>query len=123
MKVKIKLKNTKMEYSKINSIGELKESGWVSKSIKDELRDNLILSRKNNVNLFSQIHGYDETVIPDLERAILSKHDINFLGLRGQAKTKIARSLVSLLDEFIPVIKGSVSVSYTHLTLPTNREV
>ena len=97
-----------MEYSKINSIGELKESGWVSKSIKDELRDNLILSRKNNVNLFSQIHGYDETVIPDLERAILSKHDINFLGLRGQAKTKIARSLVSLLDEFIPVIKGSV---------------
>ena len=97
-----------MEYSKINSIGELKDSGWESKSIKDELRDNLILSRKNNVNLFSQIHGYDETVIPDLERAILSKHDINFLGLRGQAKTKIARSLVSLLDEFIPVIKGSV---------------
>tara|TARA_B100001113_G_scaffold240576_1_gene197835 strand:+ start:2279 stop:2524 length:246 start_codon:yes stop_codon:yes gene_type:complete len=78
-----------MEYSKINSIGELKESGWESKSIKDELRDNLILSRKNNVNLFSQIHGYDETVIPDLERAILSKHDINFLGLGDRLRQKL----------------------------------
>jgi len=97
-----------MDTSKIKTIADLKNSGWKSKTIKDELRDNLINSKKNNIDIFSGIHGYEDTVIPDLERAILSKHDINLLGLRGQAKTKIARNLVDLLDEFIPVVEGSV---------------
>ena len=96
-----------MDYLNIKSLGELKKSNWVSKSIKDELRDNLISIKKEGKKVFSEIHGYEETVLPDLERAILSKHDINFLGLRGQAKTKIARKLVDLLDEHIPVITGS----------------
>ncbi len=93
---------------KIKTLGELKDSNWKSKTIKDELRDNLIENKKNKIDIFSDIHGYDDTVIPDLERAILSKHDINFLGLRGQAKTRIARKLVELLDEYIPIIEGSV---------------
>jgi magnesium chelatase subunit I len=97
-----------MEYLKITSLAILKNSGWKSKSIKDELRDNLIRYKKEKKDIFTDIHGYEETVIPDLERAILSKHDINFLGLRGQAKTKIARELVELLDEYIPIVKGSV---------------
>ena len=79
-----------MDYLKIKTFGELKKSNWISKSIKDEMRDNLISSKKEGRDVFSEIHGYQDTVIPDLERAILSKHDINFLGLRGQAKTKIA---------------------------------
>ena len=94
--------------TRINTLGELKDSNWKSKRIKDELRDNLIKNKKNKIDIFSDIHGYNDTVIPDLERAILSKHDINFLGLRGQAKTKIARKLVELLDEYIPIIDGSV---------------
>ena len=97
-----------MDRSKLKTIADLKSYGWESKTIKDELRDNLINSKKNKVDVFSGIHGYSETVIPDLERAILSKHDINFLGLRGQAKTKIARNLVELLDEYIPIVEGSV---------------
>ena len=90
------------------TLGELKNLNWRSKTIKDELRDNLIENKKNQINIFNDIHGYDDTVIPDLEKAILSKHDINFLGLRGQAKTRIARKLVELLDEYIPIIEGSV---------------
>ncbi|MFL2996843.1 MAG: AAA family ATPase [Cytophagales bacterium] len=97
-----------MEYLKITTLAALKNSGWKSKSIKEELRDNLIKYKKEKKDIFTDIHGYEETVIPDLERAILSKHDINFLGLRGQAKTKIARELVELLDEYIPIVKGSV---------------
>lgn len=97
-----------MDRSKLKTIADLKSYGWESKTIKDELRDNLINSKKNKVDVFCGIHGYSETVIPDLERAILSKHDINFLGLRGQAKTKIARNLVELLDEYIPIVEGSV---------------
>ena len=96
-----------MDYSKINTLGKLKKINWISKSIKDELRDNLIKVKKEGKKIFSDIHGYEETVLPDLERAILSKHDINFLGLRGQAKTKIARKLIDLLDEYIPVVEGS----------------
>ncbi len=92
---------------RIKNLGELKASGYVSKSIKDELRENLIKRLQNKENPFAGIWGYDETVIPDIERAILSKHNINLLGLRGQAKTKIARLMVNLLDEYIPIIEGS----------------
>ena len=91
----------------IKTLGELKTSGYQSKSIKDELRDNLIENIKNKVTTFEGIHGYENTVIPELERAILSRHNINLLGLRGQAKTRLARMMVKLLDEYIPVVEGS----------------
>ncbi len=96
-----------MNIQKIKTLKQLTEAGYVSKPIKDELRDNLMLKIKNNKSLFNTIHGYEHTVIPQLQRAILAKHNINLLGLRGQAKTKIARSLVALLDEYIPIVKGS----------------
>ena len=96
-----------MDKPKIKNIKALKASGYKPKSIKDELRDNLSKLIKSGKPSFSNIHGYENTVIPDLERAILSKHNINFLGLRGQAKTRLARMMVQLLDEWVPVIKGS----------------
>ncbi|MEO9872816.1 sigma 54-interacting transcriptional regulator [Ekhidna sp.] len=92
---------------KINTLGELKNSGYESVSIKEELRANLVKTRKAGENIFEGIWGYEDTVIPDVERAILSRHNINFLGLRGQAKTRMARMMTRLLDEYIPVIKGS----------------
>ena len=96
-----------MKINLIKTIGELKQSGYKSKSIKDELRDNLINFLKENKNPFEEIIGFDDTVIPDLQTAVLSRHDILFLGLRGQAKTKIARLMINLLDEYIPVVEGS----------------
>ena len=96
-----------MNITTIQSLGALKETGYQPKSIKDELRDNLINKIKNKETIFTGVHGYENTVIPELERAILSRHNINFLGLRGQAKTRLARLMVNLLDEYIPVIKGS----------------
>ncbi|APY09327.1 magnesium chelatase [Winogradskyella sp. J14-2] len=96
-----------MKKNKITTLGELKQSGYQPKSIKDELRDNLIANIKNKKNTFEGIHGYENTVIPELERAILSRHNINLLGLRGQAKTRLARMMVNLLDEYIPVVEGS----------------
>ena len=91
----------------LKTLGELKKSGYRPKSIKDELRDNLIDKLRKKEPVFSGIWGYEETVIPDLERAILAGHDINLLGLRGQAKTRLARLMVNLLDEYVPVIEGS----------------
>ncbi|MBV7268595.1 magnesium chelatase [Winogradskyella luteola] len=96
-----------MKIETIKTLGELKKAGYQSKSIKDELRDNLIENIKNKVTTFKGIHGYENTVIPELERAILSRHNINLLGLRGQAKTRLARMMVNLLDEYIPVVEGS----------------
>ncbi|MGB0523296.1 MAG: magnesium chelatase [Flammeovirgaceae bacterium] len=100
-------KLTSDQLLKITTLGELKAAGYQSQSIKHELRYNLIQKLKNKENAFFGIHGYEETVIPDLQRAILSMHDINLLGLRGQAKTKIARLMITLLDEYIPAIAGS----------------
>jgi magnesium chelatase subunit I len=91
----------------IKTLGELRKSGYKSKSIKEELRENLIQNLRNKETVFTGIWGYEETVIPDLERAILAGHDINLLGLRGQAKTRLARLMVNLLDEYIPIIEGS----------------
>jgi magnesium chelatase subunit I len=96
-----------MNIKKISTLGELKASGWNSKSIKDELRDNLKANIKSGTDSFSGIHGYENTVIPELERAILSKHNINLLGLRGQAKTRLARLMTGLLDEYIPYVTDS----------------
>ncbi|MGF1637341.1 MAG: magnesium chelatase [Cyclobacteriaceae bacterium] len=91
--------------TKITTLGELKAAGYQSKTVKEELRDNLILKLQKKENPFSGIWGFDETVIPDIERAILSLHNINLLGLRGQAKTRIARMMIGLLDTYIPAIK------------------
>jgi magnesium chelatase subunit I len=91
----------------IKTLGQLKASGYVPKSIKDEMRDNLISKIKLKENIFTGIVGYEDTVMPDIERAVLSKHHINLLGLRGQAKTRIARQMVALLDEYVPVVEGS----------------
>ncbi|MBA3898905.1 MAG: AAA family ATPase [Bacteroidetes bacterium] len=96
-----------MNYKDINTIAGLKKSGYTVKSIKQELRDNLVEKLSSAEPIFEGIVGYDETVIPQLTSAILSKHNINLLGLRGQAKTRIARSLVNLLDDYIPFVEGS----------------
>ena len=96
-----------MNIDNIKTLGELKKSGYVSKSIKDELRENLIKKIKQKENPFPGILGYEDSVIPDTERALLSRHNILFLGLRGQAKTRMARQMIDLLDEYIPVVAGS----------------
>jgi len=96
-----------MNIQKIKTLGELKKSGYKNLSIKDEIRKNLIEKIKSNENPFTGIIGYEDTVIPDTERALLSRHNILFLGLRGQAKTRMARQMTELLDEYIPVIAGS----------------
>tara|TARA_R110002124_G_scaffold118966_2_gene276576 strand:- start:469 stop:2007 length:1539 start_codon:yes stop_codon:yes gene_type:complete len=92
---------------KITTLGVLKNSGYAPFSVKEELRNNLITRIKSKESNFPGIWGYEETVIPDVERAILSMHNINFLGLRGQAKTRIARMMVNLLDEYVPFVAGS----------------
>ncbi|HSU27782.1 MAG TPA: hypothetical protein VLJ68_05330 [Chitinophagaceae bacterium] len=91
----------------IQTLGELKKSGYQPRSIKEELRQNLIERLRSKETTFPKIVGYEDSVIPDVERAILSKHNILFLGLRGQAKTRMARLMIELLDEYIPVISGS----------------
>ena len=96
-----------MNIQKIKTLGELIKSGYKSKSIKEEIRENLVVKIRNRENPFPGILGYDDTVIPDTERALLSRHNILFLGLRGQAKTRMARQMVDLLDEYIPAIAGS----------------
>jgi magnesium chelatase subunit I len=96
-----------MNIEKIETVGELVRSGYKSKSIKDELRDNLRDRIKSGMPTFEGVHGFENTVVPELERAILSRHNINLLGLRGQAKTRLARLMVNLLDEWIPVVTGS----------------
>jgi hypothetical protein len=91
----------------IKTLGELKASGYQTKSVKEELRANLMAALKAGKQTFEGIHGYENTVIPELERAILAKHNINLLGLRGQAKTRLARLMVNLLDEWMPIVQGS----------------
>lgn len=96
-----------MKIQDIKTLGQLKKSGYESRTVKEELRKNLIRSIQQHEQPFQGIIGYEDTVIPDTERAILSRHNILFLGLRGQAKTKMARLMVELLDEYIPVVAGS----------------
>jgi magnesium chelatase subunit I len=91
----------------IKTLGGLRKAGYTLKTVTEELRDNLAKKLKSGEKVFKNIIGYDDTVIPELERAVLAGHSINFLGLRGQGKTKIARLLVQLLDEYVPVIDGS----------------
>ena len=93
--------------NKIKTFGALKKSGYQPISIKEEIRNNLVKKLQKKENPFPGILGYEDTVIPDTERALLSKHNILFLGLRGQAKTRMARQMVSLLDEYVPIVAGS----------------
>jgi magnesium chelatase subunit I len=96
-----------MNIDKIKTLSELKKSGYKPVSVKDEIRKNLIEKIRNKENAFKGIIGYEDSVIPDTERALLSRHNILFLGLRGQAKTRMARQMTDLLDEYIPVIAHS----------------
>lgn len=96
-----------MNHPNIATLGQLKQSGYQSKTIKQEIRENLIKKIQSKEETFPGIIGYEDSVIPDTERALLSRHNILFLGLRGQAKTRMARQMVDLLDEFIPAVAGS----------------
>ena len=96
-----------MDITNIKTLGELKKAGYHNRSVKQEIRENLICKLRNKETTFPGILGYEDSVIPDTERALLSRHNILFLGLRGQAKTRMARQMVELLDEYIPYITGS----------------
>jgi magnesium chelatase subunit I len=96
-----------MNKEQINTLGALQAAGYQSKGIKEELRDNLREKLRKGEQVFEGIWGFENTVIPELERAILSRHNINLLGLRGQAKTRLARLMLNLLDEWIPYVSGS----------------
>jgi len=96
-----------MDIKKVKTLGELIKNGYKPKSVKEEIRENLIKKLQHKQPTFSGIIGYEETVIPDVERALLSRHNILFLGLRGQAKTRMARQMTELLDEYIPIVSGS----------------
>ncbi|MCH8534398.1 MAG: magnesium chelatase [Flavobacteriaceae bacterium] len=96
-----------MNQPKITTLSELKKEGYTYQSVKDELRKNLINNIQKDQSSFEGIIGFEDSVIPQIERAILSQHNINLLGLRGQAKTRIARAMVDLLDDWVPVVKGS----------------
>jgi magnesium chelatase subunit I len=92
--------------AKPTTIRELRDSGYRSRTVKQELRDNLIARLRRGESLFSGIVGYEQTVVPQIENAVLSGQDIVFLGERGQAKTRMARLLVGLLDEEMPALAG-----------------
>ena len=98
---------TNKQVTAISTLGELKKSGYKPVSVKEELRRNLVKKIKSGEPVFEGIYGFEHTVLPDLERAILSRHNIILLGLRGQAKTRIARRMVELLDPYMPIVAGS----------------
>src|SRR5436853_6264380 len=90
----------------IETLSDLRRSGYRSRPVKQEIRDNLVRKLQAGESLFPGIIGYDETVIPQLVNAILSRHNFILLGLRGQAKSRILRGLVDLLDPIVPVVPG-----------------
>ena len=92
---------------KAQTLGELKRSGYRPLPIREEMRKNLIAALEGRTPLFPGMIGYEESVVPQIENAILAGHDMIFLGERGQGKTRIIRSLVDLLDEVVPIVKGS----------------
>jgi magnesium chelatase subunit I len=96
-----------MRTERPSTLGELRASGYAKESVKDEMRRNLIAAIRDGRALFPEILGYEETVVPQVQNAILSRHDLLFLGLRGQAKTRMLRQLVKLLDDALPIVEGS----------------
>ena len=93
--------------SRASTLGELKASGYISRTVKDEIRSNLRRKLAAGEPLFPGVLGYERTVIPGVVNALLARHDFILLGLRGQAKTRLLRSLTDLLDEQIPVLAGT----------------
>ncbi len=91
---------------KPRTLAELKSAGYRSRTVKEEMRENLIRAIREEKELFPGVVGFEQTVIPQLENAILSQHDFILLGLRGQAKTRILRGLTAFLDEWQPVVMG-----------------
>src|SRR6187431_3650816 len=89
------------------TLGELRASGWVSRPVKQEVREHAIEKVAAGEPLFAGVSGYEDTVMPQLENALLAGHDVIFLGERGQAKTRMIRSLTGLLDEWMPIVAGS----------------
>ncbi len=89
------------------TVGQLRESGWVSRPVKEEVRANAVERIRSRQPLFAHVLGYEQTVLPQLENALLAGHDVIFLGERGQAKTRMIRSLTGLLDEWMPIVAGS----------------
>ncbi len=96
-----------MKQPEIKDFGALKKAGYTTKSVKQEIRENLVQLIQKKQSPFQTVLGFEDTVIPDVERALLSRHNILFLGLRGQAKTRMAREMIHLMDEWIPVVAGS----------------
>src|SRR5262249_15629408 len=96
-----------MQLDRPATLGELKSSGYKIETVKEEMRRNLIAKLASGERLFPDILGYDDTVVPQIQNGILSRHDLLFLGLRGQAKTRMLRQLVQLLDDTIPIVAGS----------------
>src|SRR5713226_4315413 len=101
-----------MNIAKPATLADLRQTEWaapsrIARTVKDELRENLICLLENGSPLFPGIIGYEDTVVPQLVNAILSRHNFILLGLRGQAKSRIVRQLVSLLDEEVPILAGS----------------
>ena len=92
---------------KSHTLGKLKKSGWLSRTVKQEIRENAIRLIREGEDIFPTVLGYQDTVIPQVENAVLAGHDVIFLGERGQAKTRMIRGLVELLDEWMPIIAGS----------------
>ena len=89
------------------TLGELKSDGWVSRPVKEEVRANALTRIAEGRPLVEGVIGYEDTVLPQLENALIAGHDVIFLGERGQAKTRMIRSLTALLDEWMPIVAGS----------------
>ncbi|HKK93482.1 MAG TPA: sigma 54-interacting transcriptional regulator [Longimicrobiales bacterium] len=96
-----------MSNSRPTTVGELKSSGWTSRPVKDEIRANLLEKLRTGESIFEGVHGYEETVVPQIVNALLAKHDFILLGLRGQAKSRILRQIANLLDDEVPILAGS----------------
>src|SRR6201987_266755 len=90
----------------IHTLGDLRQSGYRPRPVKQEIRDNLVCKLRAGEALFPGIVGYDDTVVPQLVNAVLSRHNFILLGLRGQAKSRILRALASLLDPALPYVEG-----------------
>jgi magnesium chelatase subunit I len=101
------LQHVQSEHPQVQTLGQLKETSYRPRSVKDEMRDNLVAMLRQGKPRFEGVLGFEDTVLPDLERAVLSRHNIILLGLRGQAKTRIARRMVELLNEWIPAVDGA----------------